>query len=81
MVLSWSAKWHWASSWLDEREALGRRGEQERDGREMGREGRGMDMGELMLNLLGGEDDGLIPSEELRRDRRLLALPRSSLSF
>lgn len=40
-----------------------------------------MDMGELMLNLLGGEDDGLIPSEELRRDRRLLALPLSSLSF
>lgn len=37
-----------------------------------------MDIGELMLNLLGGEDDGLMLSEEPRRERRLLLLSRSS---
>lgn len=78
IVLSCSAKWHWASSWLDDREALARRGEEERDDREMGREGRGMDMGELMLSLLGGEDEGLMLSEEPRRERRLLLLSLAS---
>lgn len=44
----------------------------------MGREGRGIDMGELMLSLLGGEDEGLILREEPRRERRLLPLSLSS---
>ena len=79
IVCSSSAKWHWASSWLDEGEALARRGEEENDDREMGREGRGIDMGELMLNFFGGEDEGLMLSEEPRRERRLLPLSLSSL--
>lgn len=37
-----------------------------------------MEMGELMLSLLGGEDEGLMVSEEPRRERRLLD---RSLSF
>lgn len=37
-----------------------------------------MDMGELRFSLLGGEDDGLMLSEELRRERRLMALSLSS---
>lgn len=37
-----------------------------------------MDMGELMLSLLGGEDDGLILSEEPRRERRPIPLSLSS---
>lgn len=37
-----------------------------------------MDMGELMLSLLGGEDEGLMLSEEPRRERRLLPLSLSS---
>lgn len=37
-----------------------------------------MDIGELMLSLLGGEDDGLMLSEKPRRERRLLLLPVSS---
>lgn len=79
IVWSSSAKWHWASSWLDDDdEALARRGEEESDDREMGREGRGMDMGELMLSLLGGEDEGLILREEPRRDKMLLPLSLSS---
>lgn len=78
IVLSSSARWHWASSWLDDGEALARRGEEDRDDREIGMEGRGMDMGELMLSLLGGEDEGLILSEEPRRERRLLPLSLSS---
>ena len=41
-------------------------------------EGRGIDMGELMLSLLGGEDEGLMLSEEPRRERRLLPLSLSS---
>lgn len=57
---SCSAKWHWASSWLNDGDALAGHGEKERDDREMGREGQGMDMGELMLSLLGGEDEGLM---------------------
>lgn len=69
IVCSSSARWHWASSWLDEGDTLARRGEEERDDRERGSEGREMEIGELMLNLLGGEDEGP------RRERRLL--PRS----
>lgn len=38
-----------------------------------------MDMGELMLSLLGGEDEGLMLSEEPRRERRLLPLSLSSI--
>lgn len=34
-------------------------------------------MGELMLSLLGGEDEGLMLSEEPRRERRLLPLSLS----
>lgn len=75
MVSSSRARWHWASSRLDVGEALVRRGDEDRDGRERGSDGRGMDIGELMLSLLGGEDEGLILSEEPRRERRLL--PRS----
>lgn len=60
---------------------MARRGEEERVDREMGREGRGMDMGELMLNLLGGEDEGLMLSEEPRRERRLLPLSLSLSSI
>ena len=78
IVCSSSAKWHWASSWLEDGENLPRRGEEEREVRERGREGREMDIGELMLNLLGGEDEGLMLSEEPRRDRRLLPLSLSS---
>lgn len=78
IVWSSRAKWHWASSWLDEGEVLGRRGEEERDDREMGREGRGMDMGELMLSRFGGEDEGLVLNEEPRRESRLLPLSLSS---
>lgn len=78
IVWSSSAKWHCASSWLEDGEALTRRGEEDRDDKEMFREGRGMDMGELMLNLLGGEDEGLMLSEEPRRERRLLPLSLSS---
>lgn len=78
IVRSSSARWHCASSWLDDSEALARRGEEERDDKEGGREGRGMDIGVLMLSLLGGEDDGLMLSEEPRRERRLLPLSRSS---
>lgn len=37
-----------------------------------------MDIGELMLSLLGGEDEGLMLSEEPRRERRLLPLSLSS---
>lgn len=37
-----------------------------------------MDMGELILSLLGGEDEGLMLSEEPRRERRLLPLSLSS---
>lgn len=33
-----------------------------------------MEMGELMLSLLGGEDEGLMLREEPRRERRLLPL-------
>lgn len=79
IVCSSSAKWHWASSWLDDGEALARRGEEENDDREMGREGRGIDMGELMLSLFGGEDEGLMLSEEPKRERRLLPLSLSSI--
>lgn len=78
IVLSCSAKWHWASSWLDVEEAMARRGEEDSDGREMGSEGQGMDMGALRLSLLGGEDEGLMLNEEPRRERRL---PPWSLSF
>lgn len=78
IVCSSSAKWHWASSRLDDGETLGRRGEEEREGRDRGREGREMDMGELMLSLLGGDDEGLMLSEEPRRERRLLPLSLSS---
>lgn len=60
------------SSRLDVGEVLARRGDEEREGREMGRDGRGMEMGELMLSLLGGED------EEPRREKRLLPLSLSS---
>lgn len=78
IVLSCSAKWHWASSWLDDEEAMARRGEEDSDGREMGSEGQGMDMGALRLSLLGGEEEGLMLNEEPRRERRL---PPWSLSF
>lgn len=37
-----------------------------------------MDMGELMLSLLGGDDEGLMLREEPRRERRLLPLSLSS---
>lgn len=37
-----------------------------------------MEMGELMLSLLGGEDEGLMLREEPRRERRLLPLSLSS---
>lgn len=70
MVRSSSAKWHCASSMLDEDEPLDRR-EEERDESERGREGLGMDMGELMLNFFGGEDEGLMLKEEPRRERSL----------
>lgn len=33
-----------------------------------------MEMGELMLSLLGGEDEGLMLREEPRREKRLLPL-------
>lgn len=78
IVLSCSAKWHWASSWLDVEDATARRGEEDSDGREMGSEGQGMDMGALRPSLLGGEDEGLMLNEEPRRERRL---PPWSLSF
>lgn len=78
IVLSCSARWHWASSWLDAGEALARRGEEDSEGREMGREGQGMDMGALRLSLLGGEEEGLTLKEEPRREKRL---PLCSLSF
>lgn len=55
-----------------------RRGEEDRDARGRGKVRLGMDMGELMLNLLGGEDDGLMLSEEPRRERRLLLFSFSS---
>lgn len=77
MVWSCSARWHWASSWLDDGEALACRRE-DSDEREMGREGRGMDMGELMRSRLGGDDEGLMLSEEPRRERQLLLLFLSS---
>lgn len=38
-----------------------------------------MDIGELMLSLFGGEDDGLMLSEEPRREKRLLPLSFSSI--
>lgn len=74
MVWSSSARWQWASSWLDDGEALTLRGEEDSEERERGKEGRGMEMGELMLSLLGGEEEGLTVSEEPRRERRLLPL-------
>lgn len=77
-MLSCSARWHWASSWLDDEEAMARRGEEESNGREMGREGQGMDMGALGISLLGGDEEGLMLNEEPRRDRRLTPC---SLSF
>lgn len=77
IVLSCSAKWHWASSWLDDGEAMARRGEEDSEGREMGREGQGMDMGALRLSLLGGEQEGLMLNEEPRRERRLPPCSRS----
>lgn len=78
IVLSCSARWHWASSWLDDGEAMARRGEEDSEGREMGRESLGMDMGALRLSLLGGGEQGLMLNEEPRRERRL---PPCSLSF
>lgn len=58
---------------------MDRRGEDDRDDRERGSEGRGMEIGELMLSLFGGDDDGLMLSEEPRRERRLLPLSFSSI--
>lgn len=77
IVLSCRAKWHWASSWLDDGEAMARRGEEDSVGRAMGSEGQGIDMGALRLNLLGGEEEGLMLNEEPRRDRRLPPCSRS----
>ncbi|TNN72383.1 hypothetical protein EYF80_017422 [Liparis tanakae] len=77
MVCSSSARWHWASSWLDDGEAAARCREEEEEEEKVGSEGRGMEMGELMLSLLGGEEDGLMLSEELSRKRRLLHRSRS----
>ena len=54
MVRSSMARWHVTSSWLVEGEAFTRRGDEERETSE----GRGMEMGELMLSfLVGGEDE------------------------
>lgn len=78
IVWSSSAKWHWASSWEEDGEDLDLLGETDKDDKEMGREGLGMDIGELMLNLFGGDDEGLMLSEEPRRERRLLLRSFSS---
>lgn len=50
---------------MSDGKALVGRGEEEKEGR--GRDRRGMDMGELMLNFLGGKGGGLLLSEELKR--------------
>lgn len=57
---------------------MARRGDEDSEGREMGRDGQGMDMGALRLSLLGGDEEGLMLKEEPRREKRL---PPWSLSF
>lgn len=68
MVLSCRARWQWASSWLDDGEAAARRGGEDSEGREMGREGQGMEMGALRLSLLGGEEEGSLSFGRLIQD-------------
>lgn len=59
-----------ASSRLDDKDdTLDCRGEEDRNESERGGESLGVDMGKLMMGFLGGEDEGLMLSDEPKRAR------------